>query len=111
MSGQAATPLGAMRHRLVHETSVEVPDGAGGVRRSFIAVDLLWAAVETVAAPAEIADRPGAVLTHRVTVRAPATVAAGDRLRLGARIFLVEAVSDPDMRGRRLLCQCREETP
>lgn len=103
--------ISALRHRLVHETPVEVPDGLGGVTVSFISVDALWGAVETRATPAEIADRPGAVLSHAVTVRAPATVQPGDRLRLGARRFLVEAVSDPDGRGRRLLCDCREETP
>ncbi|WP_428029257.1 phage head closure protein [Ancylobacter sp.] len=103
--------IGGLRHRLVHETPVEMPDGMGGVTRSFISVDALWGALETRAAPAEIADRPGAVLTHAITVRAPATVQPGDRLRLGGRRFLVEAVSDPDGRGRFLACDCREETP
>ncbi|MBB3769805.1 head-tail adaptor [Angulomicrobium tetraedrale] len=103
--------IGQMRHRLVHETPVEMPDGAGGVTRSFLAVDALWGAIETSASPTEIADRPGAVLTHTVTLRAPATVQPGDRLRLGARHFLVDAVSDPEGRGRRLVCDCREEAP
>ena len=103
--------LGSLRHRLVHETPVELPDGMGGVTRSFVAVDSLWAALATRGAAAEIADRPGAVLAHSVTVRAPATVEPGDRLRLGARRFLVEAVSDPDGRGRFLICDCREEAP
>lgn len=103
--------IGGMRHRLMHETPVEVPDGQGGLVSNFLSVDALWGAIVTKAAPQEIADRPGAVLTHEVSVRAPATVQPGDRLRLGARVLLVEAVSDPDGRGRRLLCQCREETP
>lgn len=103
--------IGSMRHRLVHETPVETPDGQGGVTRAFLAVDALWGAIETTAMPGEMADRPGAVLTHLVTVRAPATVQPGDRLRLGARRFLVEAVSDPEGRGQRLACDCREETP
>ncbi|MDQ0509745.1 head-tail adaptor protein [Ancylobacter amanitiformis] len=106
-----ATGIAALRHRLVLETPVEVPDGAGGVTRSFLAVDALWGAIETSAAPGEIADRPGAVLTHTVTLRAPATVQPGDRLRFGAHHFLVDAVSDPEGRGRRLVCDCREETP
>lgn len=110
MSAQPV-PIAAMRHRLVHETPVETPDGLGGASVSFIAVDALWGAVETTAAASEIADRPGAVLTHKVTVRAPATVQPGDRLRLGSRRFLVEAVGDPEGRGRRLVCDCREETP
>ena len=103
--------IGGLRHRLVHETPVDLPDGMGGMTRSFLAVDALWGAIETSAGPSEFADRPGAVLTHRVTVRAPAIVEPGDRLRLGARLFLVETVSDPEGRGRRLMCQCREETP
>lgn len=103
--------LGALRHRLTHETPVELPDGAGGVTRTFLAVDVLWAAIRTDTASGEIADRPGAVLAHRVTVRAPATVAEGDRFRLGARVLSIEAVSDPDNRGRFLVCQCREERP
>lgn len=107
----SALPIAALRHRLVHETPMETPDGQGGVTRSFLAVDALWGAIETSASPTEIADRPGAVLAHRVTIRAPATVQPGDRLRLGARRFTVEAVSDPEGRGRRLVCDCREETP
>ncbi|GLK69902.1 head-tail adaptor protein [Ancylobacter dichloromethanicus] len=103
--------IGALRHRLVQETPVTTPDGLGGASVSFIAVDALWGAVETRGTPAEIADRPGALLAHTVTVRAPATVQPGDRLRCGARRFLVEAVSDPDGRGRYLVCDCREETP
>lgn len=100
-----------LRHRLTHETPVDTPDGLGGSRRVFVAVAVLWAAMRSEAAPAEIADRPGAVLTHTVTLRGGAEVQPGDRLRLGARLFAVEAVHDPDNRGRWLLCQCREETP
>nr|WP_246548200.1 head-tail adaptor protein [Ancylobacter oerskovii] len=100
-----------MRHRLVHETPVATPDGLGGAVLAYVAAGQLWGALRSDAAPAEIADRPGAVLTHRVTLRAPAAVKPGDRLRLGARVLLVEAVSDPDGRGRRLSCRCREEAP
>ncbi|GAB4068624.1 head-tail adaptor protein [Ancylobacter sonchi] len=102
---------GELRHRLTHETQVGTPDGLGGTTLSYQAVGDVWGAIRTDAAPAEIADRPGAVLTHRVTLRAPAEVKPGDRLRLGARVLLVEAVSDAEGRGRRLTCRCREETP
>ncbi|QIB35094.1 head-tail adaptor protein [Ancylobacter pratisalsi] len=103
--------ISELRHRFIHQVPVETPDGMGGVSRNFLAVDSLWGAVETSASAAEIADRPGAVLTHQVNVRAPATVQPGDRLLLGARCFLVETVHDRDGRGRRLVCGCREETP
>lgn len=102
---------GELRHRLVHETPVATPDGLGGAGLAFAVAGELWGAIRTAAAPAEIADRPGAVRTHRVTLRAPAAVTPGDRLRLGARLLLVEAVSDEDGRGRWLTCRCREETP
>lgn len=102
---------GTLRHRLTHETPVATPDGLGGTTLTYQAVGDLWGAIRSDAAPAEIADRPGAVLTHRVTLRAPAAVTPGDRLRLGARVLLVETVSDPEGRGRRLACRCREETP
>ncbi len=103
--------IGAFRHRLVHETPVETADGMGGVTRSFVAVDLLWGALETTAAPAEVADRPVALVQHLVTVRAPAAVEPGDRLRLGSRRLTVESVIDPDGRGRLLACRCRDERP
>ena len=109
MSGRSL--IGAMRHRLVHETPVEAPDGMGGVVRVFLAVDALWGAIETSAAPTVSADRPVAALTHRITVRAPAIIEPGDRLRLGERLFLIEALHDPDGSGRRLVCRCREERP
>lgn len=111
MSGRGSTDIGSLRHRFIHETPIEVPDGMGGVRRTFIRVDELWGAIATRAVVEEIADRPGAVLAHSVTLRAPATIKPGDRLKLGARCLLVEAVRDREGRGRYLECSCREETP
>ncbi|MBS7539381.1 head-tail adaptor protein [Ancylobacter lacus] len=103
--------IGAFRHRLVHETPVETADGMGGVTRRFVAIDRLWGALETTAAPAEVADRPVALAQHLVTVRAPASLEPGDQLRLGTRRLTVESVIDPDGRGRLLQCRCREEQP
>lgn len=101
-----------LRQRLVHQTYVDLPDGAGGIARTFLTVDQLWGAVESPSASPGIGEeRPRAVLATRITVRAPNTIAPGDRLLLGARTFHVEAVSDPDGRGRRSLCRCREEQP
>nr|WP_281502894.1 phage head closure protein [Ancylobacter crimeensis] len=103
-----------MRQRFVHETAVETADGMGGVVRSFIPVDALWGAIESSASRSDldaVADRPVAVLTHRVTLRGRSEVAPGDRLRLGARRLVVGAVHDPDGRGRIVECLCTEETP
>jgi head-tail adaptor len=45
----------------------------------------------------------------RIVLRHREDVAPGDRLRLGARTFVVLAVSDPDEDGRWLACLAEEE--
>lgn len=103
---------GGLRHRLAHQTSVDLPDGAGGIARTFLTVDQLWGAIEPQSETFGIADeRAEARHLLRITVRAPNTLQPGDRLVLGARIFHVEAVNDPDGRGRFSRCRCREEQP
>lgn len=102
--------IGALRHRLTHQTGVDLPDGAGGITRTFLSVDVLWGAIETVSTDTGIAaERPRASDVVRITVRAPNTVAPGDRLVHAGRVFHVEQVSDPDGRGRRARIRCREE--
>ncbi|MGQ3675620.1 head-tail adaptor protein [Xanthobacter sp. TB0139] len=103
-------PLGTLRHRLTHQTSVDVPDGAGGNARHFITVDRIWGRVEAVSADFAIAEeRPKARHLVRITVRGPTAITPGDRLLWGARLFHVEAVSSADGWGRFSRCQCREE--
>lgn len=104
--------LGTLRHRLKHETVVDVPDGAGGVVRHFVMVASIWGRVETVSTDFAIAEeRAQAGHLMRITVRAPTSIAPGDRLLLGSRIFHVQAVSDADGWGRFARCRCREEQP
>jgi len=102
--------IGALRHRLTHQTSVDLPDGAGGIARTFLTVDVLWGAIESLSADYAIAEeRPRASALVRITVRAPHTVAPGDRLVHAGRIFHVEHISDPDGRGQYSRIRCREE--
>lgn len=104
--------VGGLRHRLAHQTYVDLPDGAGGVSRTFLTVDQLWGRIEPVSENFGIAqERAEARHLLRITVRAPNTLQPGDRLVAGARVFHVEGVSDPDGRGRFSLCRCREEQP
>jgi SPP1 family predicted phage head-tail adaptor len=110
MSGAGVSGAGDLRHRLIHETAISLPDGAGGASTTFLAVDQLWARIESPAGdPSLSAERRLATLIHRITVRAPNTLSRGDRLTLGTRIFAIEALSDPDGRGRFTRCLCREE--
>lgn len=104
----AAVP--ALRHLFQHRTAVDLPDGSGGMVRTWLTVDRLWGAIEPIAEGAALAEeRPIAMLAQRVTVRAPNTLAPGDRLVLGARILEVQSVTDPDGRGRLSRCRCLEE--
>ncbi len=104
--------LGTLRQRLKHQTFVDVPDGAGGVARHYVLVDSIWGRVESASTDFAIAEeRARAGHAMRITVRAPTTIATGDRLLLGSRIFHVEAVSTADGWGRFARCRCREEQP
>ncbi|TCT07627.1 head-tail adaptor protein [Aquabacter spiritensis] len=100
----------ALRHPLQHQTAVTLPDGMGGLERTWLTVDRLWGEMTPLSAdPGPAQERPIATLGWRVSVRAPNTLAPGDRLVLGTRIFLVQAVTDPDGRGRISRCRCLEE--
>lgn len=102
--------IGALRHLVAHQTPLDGADGAGGIGRTFVTVGRLWAAISVGGAGFGIGEeRPRASAEVTVTVRAPNSVSVGDRLALGPRLFHVEAVSDPDGRGRFSRCRCREE--
>ncbi len=104
--------LSQMRARIVIEAPVETPDAAGGVTRSFAAQATVWAQVKPVkAADAPPAALPGQTVSHRVTLRWRAGLTTGHRLRLGARVFALQTVYDPDERRRTLVCLAREVKP
>lgn len=104
------TGPGTLRHRLAHQTGVDLPDGAGGIVRTFLTVDMLWAAVEPLSAEFGLGEeRARASELVRVTVRAPHTVVSGDRLIHAGRVLHVEAVTDADSRGRYQRIRCRAE--
>lgn len=107
-----APSLGAMRHRLTIESPVDTPDGFGGLIRSFVARANISAAIEHVkifqraAASSETVE-----ITHLIHVRSSADVAAGWRLRKGARRFEISAVLPDDQASGFIICHCRELAP
>lgn len=110
LSRRAASEPGRLRLRLTLEKPARVPDGAGGAT-------LAWTAVGAVAAdvaPARAEERAAGEgasdrVLHKIVIRRRSDVNAGDRFRLGARTFLILAVSDPQEDGRYLECVAEEE--
>ena len=76
---------GNLTARLELEAPEETSDGQGGVTPGWRQLRQLWAAFRT-------------------------DIAAGMRLKKGARIFAVISVIDPDETGRFIVCRCEEES-
>jgi SPP1 family predicted phage head-tail adaptor len=87
--------IGALKRRLVLETPAETADGAGGVTRVYANEATLWAQVTPISARGDIAaDSLGAVLRHRIVIRARDRVTTRHRLRDGARVYRIVAVRE-----------------
>ena len=103
-----------LNRRLVLEAPEDVPDGAGGVTRSWQVLGQIWAKLEPRTGRAvDAAAGSLARMPYRITVRAapagsPARPAPGQRLRAGARVFHVQAVAD-ESGGAWLTCFAEEE--
>ncbi|MGQ7792921.1 phage head closure protein [Faunimonas sp. B44] len=106
----SAPPAGRLRHRLALEKADRVPDGAGGTTLAWSETARFFAEVAPLRAE-ERAEGEGLSdrVTHKVTVRHRADVAAGDRLRLGARTLVIRSVHDPHEDRRFLVCMATEE--
>lgn len=104
-----------LNRKLVLETPFRQSDGAGGFTTDWQPVGELWAAVtartgrETASAGA-----PVSAMSYRIVVRGVPFGAAHrpkpeQRLREGARLFLINAVADEGADGRYLICFATEE--
>jgi SPP1 family predicted phage head-tail adaptor len=100
---------GKLNRRLVLEEPVIVPDGAGGVIRTYQTLAAVWAGLVPVSASnVMVADGAAVTVTHRITIRSGPEVTARHRFRLGARIFQVVALRDRDGDGRFLDIEAEE---
>ena len=94
-----------LRRRMALEQPARSPDGAGGFVETWVTLGEVW--VEVKAMPGREVTQGGQTLSrnaHRMMLRA-----APQRLREGARIFTILAVSDSDPTGRYLTCYTQEE--
>lgn len=103
---------GVLRHRLVLEAPVEVPDGSGGSIRSFAAEAEIWGLIQPMGGTeVRQQDRLTQRLTHRILIRRRDGLSAAHRLRRGARLFDIRAVLEDVPRRGYLTCQCEESAP
>ena len=109
LSRRGASDPGRLRLRLTIETATVTPDGAGGSTLS-------WSSVATVPADMipvrsderEVGEGLADLTLQRVVIRKRGDVSAGDRFRLGERLFRIRSISDPEEDGRYLVCLCEE---
>lgn len=101
-----APDAGALRARLTIETPAVGVDEA----TAWTSVATTWGEIAPQGAgERETGGRAAGIATHRVTIRWRGDVGSADRLRLGARIFNVRGVFDPDERRRFLVLLAEEE--
>nr|WP_246206566.1 phage head closure protein [Propylenella binzhouense] len=110
MSAAGATHAGRLRHRMILERATRTPDGAGGEALAWSEAARFFAAIVPVRAEERVAgEGPGDRVTHRIAIRHRSGIAAGDRLRLGARLFTIRTIHDPQEDGRFLVCLATED--
>lgn len=104
-----------LSRRMTLEAAVRLPDGAGGFTLDWQGLGEVWAEVR----PGSGRERAGEFVTlasvpYRITLRAapvgaPARPRPDQRLREGARVFRILAVTEADPRGHYLTCFAHEE--
>ncbi|MEM6438140.1 MAG: head-tail adaptor protein [Pseudomonadota bacterium] len=104
-----------LNRRLVLEEETRLHDGAGGWSREWHGLGTLWAQVSARSARERDVDgRERSRVSHRITVRAAPYGSqrrprADQRLRDGARVFLIRGVGEADVRGAFLTIWADEE--
>ena len=100
---------------LTLETPVKSPDGLGGFDITWRALGVIWAEMKSSSGRQRGAELgPMSTVGWRITVRAakvgdPRRPRAEQRLRMGQRVFSVDAVAESDAEGRWLTCFAHEE--
>ncbi len=101
-----------MTRKLLLEAPGRVPDGAGGYTETWTPLGVIWAEVVPRAGrEAGSASRLGLKIIVRAAPQgAHSRPTAQQRFRDGARIYVIEAVSEAAPMGRYLTCFAIEET-
>lgn len=104
-----------LRRRMVLEKPERSSDGAGGFVQNLSPLGEVWVAVtsvqgrETTFGGAAVSQSAQRIVLRAAPQGSPMRPRPDQRLREGARIFTILAVSDDDPKGRYLTCFTREE--
>lgn len=91
--------------------SEERDERTGETTETWRSYGTAWAQVIPVsAAERERADQMNAVVTHKVRMRWDETVTVRDRIKIDARLLVIESAINVDERDEELQLMCREET-
>ena len=101
---------GRLRDRLSVEVPIDVPDGYGGLTRSYQVSTKVWG----MSVPYQIRtgrgpDQDGQVISHLVVMRWRGDIEIGMRLRKGTRLLRICELADADGRRMRMVCLCEED--
>lgn len=105
----------ALNRRLVLEAMQRTGDGAGGFLEVWQELGTLWGNVRPRSGRLTEGEAGAlSVFAFQIMVRgAPEGQSnrpkAGQRFRLGTRLFRIEAVTEYEPKGTHLICQCEEE--
>jgi SPP1 family predicted phage head-tail adaptor len=107
----AATPIGALRHRVTLEAPLHAYDDQGGFTREFAPLTQLWARIDPQSAGQDFVEqRLEQNRRHVVTIRWRSDVTSGMRFDFRGRKLVIKGVTDSGERRRFLSCQCEEIT-
>jgi head-tail adaptor len=102
---------------LMLETPISVPDGAGGMSVSWVALGTLWAQLRAgTGREVQASHGPSGLVRHKITTRAAPEGSEQrprpeQRFREGTRLWRITAVAEADAEGRYLVCTAEEEAP
>ena len=108
-------PLPRLNRRLTLETPERVSDGSGGYVETWNSLGVVWAELrprtgrETVAQAAPVSSVSYKIILRAAPVGHPARPLPGQRLRDGARLFHIHALTEYDVGGQYLTCFAEEE--
>lgn len=101
--------IGQLNQRASVLAPTMTPDGGGGFSESWNAVATLWARIEPLSGgdvfgPDAVESR----VRFQITTRRYASIVAGERVQIGARLFRIHAVLDEGPQAPLMTLLCEE---